>query len=168
MAEISGGEGKNKFSKKKRGKKVSTKIDMTPMVDLAFLLITFFMFTTTLSQPQAMEVNMPHKTKEKITQPIKESQALTVILGENNKIYWYTGITDPKVQVTNFSSGGVRKILLEKKQSIKDLVVVIKSLDTSKYKNMVDIIDEMHITGIERFAPVVVTDVDKELIKSVL
>src|SRR4051812_35730254 len=100
MAEVSSGEGRGKS--KKRSKKVSTKIDMTPMVDLAFLLITFFMFTTSLSQPKAMEVNMPDKTKENITQPIKESQALTVILGENNKVYWYTGITDPKVQVTDF------------------------------------------------------------------
>jgi biopolymer transport protein ExbD len=167
MAEVTSGGGKSN-SKKKRSKKVSTKIDMTPMVDLAFLLITFFMFTTTLSQPQAMEVNMPDKTKENISQPVKESQALTVILGDNNKVYWYTGITDPKVQVTDFSAGGIRKVLLEKNQTVKDLVVVIKSMDTSKYKNMVDMIDEMHITGILRYAPVTITEVDKQLIKGIL
>jgi biopolymer transport protein ExbD len=166
LAEVTTGGGKGKS--KKRSKKVSTKIDMTPMVDLAFLLITFFMLTTTMSQPQAMEVNMPDKTKEKITQPIKESQALTVILGENNKVYWYTGIKDPQIQVTDFSDEGIRKVLMEKNKSIKELVVIIKSMDTSKYKNMVDIIDEMHITGIQRFAPVSITEVDKKLIQNVL
>jgi biopolymer transport protein ExbD len=167
MAEVtSSSGGKNKS--KKRSKKVSTKIDMTPMVDLAFLLITFFMFTTTLTQPQAMEVNMPDKTKENITQPVKESQALTVILGDNNKVYWYTGITDPRVQVTDFSANGIRKVLQEKNLSMKDMVVIIKSMDTSKYKNMVDIIDEMEITGIKRFAPVAITEIDKQLIKGLL
>jgi biopolymer transport protein ExbD len=169
MAEVStGGGGKGKGKSKQRSKKVSTKIDMTPMVDLAFLLITFFMLTTTMAKPQAMEVNMPDKTKEKITQPIKESQALTVILGEDNKVYWYTGITDPKVQVTDFSADGIRKVLTEKNKTIREMVVVIKSMDTSKYKNMVDLIDEMHITGIQRFAPVAITEVDKELIKKAL
>lgn len=166
MAEVNSGGGKGKG--KKRSKKVSTKIDMTPMVDLAFLLITFFMLTTTMTKPQAMEVNMPDKTKEKITQPIKESQALTVILGENDKVYWYTGITDPKVQVTDFSANGIRKVLIDKNKSIHEMVVVVKSMDNSKYKNMVDMIDELHITKIQRFAPVSITDVDKQLIKSTL
>jgi biopolymer transport protein ExbD len=99
MAEISTGEGGKKS--KKRSKKVSTKIDMTPMVDLAFLLITFFMFTTSLNQPQAMELNMPDKKENKTTKLVDEL-ALTVILGEGNKVFWYQGIENPKVETTDY------------------------------------------------------------------
>lgn len=162
MAEINTGEGGKKD--KKRAKKVSTKIDMTPMVDLAFLLITFFMFTTSLTQPQAMELNMPD-TKDNKTTKLRQELALTIILGEGNKIFWYTGIENPKVETTDYSSGGIREVLKEKKQQIPGLVVVIKAVEKSRYKNLVDIIDEMHIVGIPRFVPVNITETDKELIK---
>src|SRR4026209_1642452 len=97
MAEISneqGGAEKGKH-KKVRAKKSSTHIDMTPMVDLAFLLLTFFMLTTTFSKPKTMEINMPVKPdKPEEEQKIKESQALTILLSANNKIVWYTGLGD--------------------------------------------------------------------------
>jgi len=86
-------------------------------------------------------------------------------MGPSDKIYWYIGITDPTVNVTNFSKTGIRKLLLEKKAEIPKLIVLIKSLDESKYKNMVDILDEMNINSIQRFAIVDVTKTDKELIK---
>jgi biopolymer transport protein ExbD len=162
MAEINTGEGGKKD--KKRTKKVSTKIDMTPMVDLAFLLITFFMFTTSLTQPQAMELNMPD-TKDNKTTKLRQDLALTIILGEGNKLFWYTGIDNPKIELSNYSPEGIREVLKEKKQQIPGLVVVIKALETSRYKNLVDIIDEMHIVGIPRFVPVNITEKDKELIK---
>src|SRR6185312_16128217 len=107
MAEVSTGGGKK--DGKKRAKKVSTKIDMTPMVDLAFLLITFFMLTTTFNKPQTMEVNMPDKTENNEQQPLKESKVLTIILGENDKVYYYTGLTNPKVELTDYSTEGIRK-----------------------------------------------------------
>jgi len=163
MAEVSSGGGKKE---KGRSKKVSTKIDMTPMVDLAFLLITFFMLTTTFSKPQTMEVNMPDKTDKQEKQPLKESKALTIILGEDDKVYWYTGLTNPKVEVTNYSADGIRKVLLNKNRQIKDLVVLIKAKDVSKYKNIVDILDEMHIANIKRYAIVDFTPTDEELIKN--
>src|SRR5215210_6572262 len=98
MAEVqtgdSGGDKKGKH-KKVRAKKNSTHIDMTPMVDLAFLLLTFFMLTTTFSKPKTMEINMPVKPdKPEEEQKIKESQALTILLTANNKIVWYTGLGD--------------------------------------------------------------------------
>jgi biopolymer transport protein ExbD len=161
MAEISTGEG---GKSKKRSKKVSTKIDMTPMVDLAFLLITFFMFTTSLNQPQAMELNMPD-TKDNKTTKLRQELALTIILGEGNKIFWYQGIENPKVETTDYSAGGIREVLKEKKKQIPGLVVVIKAVESSRYKNLVDIIDEMHIVGIPRFVPVNISETDKELIK---
>jgi biopolymer transport protein ExbD len=163
MAEINSG-GKKEG---KRSKKVSTKIDMTPMVDLAFLLITFFMLTTTFNKPQAMEVNMPDKTDKKETQPLKESKAMTIILGEDNKVYWYMGLTDPKVEVSDFSADGIRKVVLKKNKEVSDLVIVIKAMKTSKYKNMVDILDEMHITDSKRYAIVSITPLDVQLTKTI-
>src|SRR4051812_38873008 len=107
MADIStdAGGGRRGGKRRKRGN-ASTKIDMTPMVDLAFLLITFFMLTTTFSKPQAMDVNMPDKTDDDKKMEIKESRTMTVILGEANKIYWYMGFQNPEVKVTDFSKEG--------------------------------------------------------------
>ena len=90
---------------------------------------------------------------------------MTLVLGMENKVYWYLGITDPKVNVTNFSNDGIRKVLLRENAQIKDMVVLIKPADESKYKNVVDILDEMNISNISRYALVDITDVDKELIK---
>lgn len=165
MAEISN-QGGGKKDGKIRSKKTSTRIDMTPMVDLAFLLLTFFVMTTTLNKPQTMEITMPEKPKEEDKQPmVNEKRVLTLILGENDKIYWYLGITDPKVELTNFANDGVRKVLLRENAQIKEMVVLIKPSDESKYKNVVDILDEMNITNIARYALVDITNIDKELIK---
>ncbi|HLZ16058.1 MAG TPA: biopolymer transporter ExbD [Cyclobacteriaceae bacterium] len=166
MAEIQGGGDGGKKGGKIRSKKTSTRIDMTPMVDLAFLLLTFFVLTSTLSKPQTMEVTLPEKPKENDKQPeVNEKKVLTLVLGANDKVYWYVGITDPEVKRADFSKDGIRKILLEKKAAIRDLIVLIKAMDESKYKNMVDILDEMTISSIQRFAIVDITSVDKELVK---
>src|SRR4051812_48242131 len=127
MAEINqgGGGGKHKGGKV-RSKKMSTKIDFTPMVDLGFLLITFFMLTTTMSKPQTMQLTMPEKDKIEDSTKIKESTAMTIILSENNRIYYYFGITDPKVEVTNFSKDGIRKILIDKNRSTIDKLNPLK------------------------------------------
>ena len=165
MAEISGdGGGGGKKKGKIRSKKTSTRIDMTPMVDLAFLLLTFFVMTTTLNKPETMEINMPEKDDEKPPE-VNERHVLTLIMGENNKIYYYMGITDPEVKITNFSKDGIRKLLLTQKRDIPKLIVLIKSMDESKYKNMVDILDEMNINTIQRYTIVDITPTDKELVK---
>jgi len=164
MAEISQGSGKK--DGKVRSKKTSTRIDMTPMVDLAFLLLTFFVMTTTLNKPQTMEITMPDKPKTEDKQPlVNEKRVLTLVLGGDDKVYWYLGITDPKVELSNFSNDGIRKVLLQQNAQIKEMVVLIKPSDESKYKNVVDILDEMNISNIASFALVDITPVDKELIK---
>jgi biopolymer transport protein ExbD len=166
MAEVSQQGGGGKKDGKVRSKKTSTKIDMTPMVDLAFLLLTFFVMTTTLNKPQTMEITMPEKVKKEDNPPlVNEKKVLTLILGEKDKIYWYVGITDPKLEVADYSANSIRKLLIGKKAEIKDMVVLIKPSDESKYSNVVDIMDEMNISNIERFALVDITPVDKELIK---
>ena len=165
MAEISN-QGGGKKDGKVRSKKTSTRIDMTPMVDLAFLLLTFFVMTTTLNKPQTMEITMPEKPKNEDKPPVvNEKRVLTLVLGQNDKVYWYLGITDPKIEVTDFSPNGVRNVLMKENADIKDMVVLIKPSDESRYKNVVDILDEMNISNIGRYALVEITDVDKQLIK---
>src|SRR5690606_35486718 len=136
MAEIAnaGGGGSGKGAGKSR-KKTSTRVDMTPMVDLGFLLITFFMLTTTLSKQQIMQLNMPDKNKDNKEEKtdVKESQAMTLLLGEDDKVFWYTtkdGV--PDFHETNFDPNeGIRQVLLKKNKSVKDLIVVIKALDSA-------------------------------------
>jgi biopolymer transport protein ExbD len=165
MAEINS-EHSGKSDGKVRSKKTSTRIDMTPMVDLAFLLLTFFVMTTTLNKPQTMEITMPEKPKQEDNQPVvNERRVLTLLLGESDKIYWYRGITDPEVKVTDFSDGGIRNVLRLQNTETKDLVILIKPSDKSRYKNVVDILDEMNIGNIARYALVEITPVDLELIK---
>lgn len=166
MAEISqgGGGGHKKGGGKVRVKKASTKIDMTPMVDLAFLLLTFFILTTTFNKPKTMEVNMPDKVKdEKEQTKVNEKDILNLILSENDKIYWYIGLTPP-VSETNYSSNGVRKVLLEQSRANPKIMVLIKPEDKSRYENMVNILDEMNITNMKRYAIVEYTPDDKTII----
>ena len=167
MAEIDTGGG---GGKKKGPKKQSTKVDMTPMVDLAFLLITFFMLTTTFNKPQIMEVNMPDKNNEDKTIKLNFKRALTIILGNNNRVYFYQGVEDPKVSVTDYSDGGLRKVLLDKKKEIrqttgKDMFVVIKATEKSNFKNVVDVLDEMAITSAPTYALADMTSADNDLLK---
>ena len=169
MSEVNtGGGGGNKKGGKIRSKKQSTKIDMTPMVDLAFLLLTFFMLATTFSKPKTMELVMPEKPKPDDLPPkVQERTVLTILLAKNNKVVWYQGITNPQPTVTNYSSTGVRKVLLEKSREVgKKFVVLIKPSDGSTYRNVVDILDEMAITNVRSYALVDIATTDVDLLKA--
>src|SRR5512138_1445690 len=99
MASIDEGGGGHSHKKGpgvKKAKKLSTRIDMTPMVDLGFLLITFFIFTTTMSSPTTLKLNVPKDTeKEEEQNKAKESGALTIMLGKGNNVYYYEGQLAP-------------------------------------------------------------------------
>ena len=197
MAEIIQ-EDKQKGGKKKP-KKHSTHIDMTPMVDLMCLLITFFMLTTAFSKPKVMEIVLPEKIKknEKVEPPkIADSRTLNIIVGPKDIVYWYPGKADPAalvpLQQTDFGPTGIRQVLLDrnralfkkieqfqqdviagkiaiKQDSVRSAIrklktdddtgpiVLIKFYKKSKYKNLVDIIDEMSIVGIARY---IITDIN--------
>ena len=195
MASIEGGGdgGHKKGPGVKKAKKLSTSVDMTPMVDLGFLLITFFIFTTTMSSPTTMDLFMPKDTdKDEEQNKAKESGAMTILLSKNNVIYYYFGQLLPDASnflSTNFK--GIREIIINKKKDVKaahqhddkcqetwlknngdktscldtDLVIVIKPDVESTFKNTVDILDEMTINEIKRFAMVDLFAVEKDLIK---
>lgn len=207
MADIDTGGGGGKKGKKVRGKKQSTRVDFTPMVDLGFLLITFFMLTTSMNKPQTMEINMPVKDKdltEEDKTKVKASQAMTILLTKDDKVVYY--FVDEKSgepgtpQVTNFGKAGIRATLLNENRmrnakvdsiaiykeqlqtnkideqtfrnnvaaikSYKDgLIVIIKANDDSKYKNLVDILDEMNICNIGRYAIVDITPMEVDMLK---
>lgn len=168
----------------KKGKKLSTKIDLTPMVDLGFLLITFFMYTTTMSKPKTMEINMPNTEKidPQDQTKIKESTAMTVLLSKNHRIYYYEGLandpnTPPDLKVTTFKAkDGIRDAIIAKKQKVAQLqqsgalgpkdqaTILIKPDSNSTYDDLVNILDEMSINDIRVYAIVDITDVDQSFI----
>ena len=167
MAEIDSSGGGKKGGKK-RSKKMSTKIDMTPMVDLGFLLITFFMLTTTLAKPVTMQLNMPDKTDTKETSPVKLSETLTVCPDES-KVYYYQGIPTEAgtvMQVTNYSETGIRKVIADMKAKVgNNFTIVIKPTKKAKYRNMIDMLDECAITNNKRYALLEIDPDTEALIK---
>lgn len=170
MAQIQEQGGGKEKGGKVRSKKSSNKIDMTPMVDLAFLLLTFFMLTTTFAKPQVMDITMPVKDpNEEVQTPVKASNALTIILGEDDKLYYYEGLLspndpEPELVKSDYSSKGIRQVLLRLRAN-PDLVVMIKPHEESRYNNVVDILDEMAITNIKKYAIVDITKEDKEFVE---
>jgi biopolymer transport protein ExbD len=177
MAEMdtSSGGGHKKGPGVKKGKKLSTRVDLTPMVDLGFLLITFFIFTTTMSQPTAMRLFLPKDAdKPEDQNKAKESGALTILLGKDDNVFYYEGILDNANASANFKSSnfgngdeGIRNVILKKKANTneKDLVIVIKPTSECTYKNVVDILDEMSVNVCKRYALVDVSDVEEKLVK---
>jgi biopolymer transport protein ExbD len=162
MAEITQ-SGAQQSGGKVRTKKQSTKIDMTPMVDLAFLLLTFFILTTTFQKTNTMELTMPDNSTIAV-QPIRDKDVLNLVLAEGNKVYWWIGL-DPSAEITDYSKDGVRKLVLAQRRANPKLMVLIKPMDKAKYENMVDILDEMDITKTERYAIVNFTEDDKGRIR---
>jgi biopolymer transport protein ExbD len=141
---------------------------MTPMVDLGFLLITFFMLTTTLAKPVTMQLNMPDKTDTKETSPVKLSETLTVCPDEN-KVYYYQGIPTEAgtvMQVTNYSETGIRKVIADLKAKVgSNFTIVIKPTKKAKYRNMIDMLDECAITNNKRYALLEIDPDTEALIK---
>ena len=166
MAEMEVKESKKKGPGVKKSKKHSTRVDLTPMVDLGFLLITFFIFTTTVSQPTSMNLNMPKDTDNPdLDTKVKESGSLTLMLGKGDVIYYYFANDPTTMQTTGYKD--VRKIILEKKRTTpaEDLFVIIKPDKDATYKNAVDIIDEMSINDVTRYAMVDPTPEEYKLIQ---
>ncbi len=208
MASIDSGGGDSGHKKGpgvKKAKKLSTRVDMTPMVDLGFLLITFFIFTATMSSPTTLPLNMPKDVDdpEQKTE-VKQSGVLTIMLGKDDQVYYYEGQLEVSADKNNFKQTtfkGIRDVIINKKKEVigrfnpatvdaeacetekasakkagdpnwekacedMDFVVILKPNADATYKNTVDILDEMTINQVKRYAMVKVLDVENELIKA--
>ncbi|MCS6894636.1 MAG: biopolymer transporter ExbD [Bacteroidia bacterium] len=177
-AEVGGDSGAPKKGKKKgkaRKPKKRPRIDMTPMVDLGFLLLTFFVLTTTMSTPNTMPVVVPPKITEKdeVEPPkIAEGKVITLLVGRA-KVYYYVGVEKPELFQTTFSpKSGIRKVLLDRRQKVAqrygkadEMIVIIKMLDEAQYKDFVDILDEMAIIQQKKYALVDITPEEKSMIE---
>lgn len=169
MAELNTGDGGGKKgSGKVRSKKSGSKVDLTAMVDLAFLLITFFMLTTTLSKPQSMSLGLPDKEDKpdpKNQVKVDENRTMTILLGDNDKMVRYVGLLATPVKGGapkdfSYGKGGIREELLARKKLVleytgnkdKGMIVIIKPSKKSNYRNLVDILDEMAIVDVPTYA----------------
>lgn len=169
MAEI---ETKRSNSKKKTFNKKSTRVDLTPMVDLGFLLITFFVFTTTMSTPKAMDLVMPYD-KAPPGDNICESCVLTVLLDKNNRIKYYEGAAEnnPPVKETGFAPEQIRNVLMQKKADVikarggnDQFTLIIKASPASNFKNFVDITDEVTICQLKKYYIDELNEADKKIL----
>ncbi len=207
MAEVNTGDGGGGKHQKKRAKKSSTRIDMTPMVDLAFLLLTFFVLTSTFAKPKVMDINFPAKPKGP-EPPMLVNNALTFIMSKDDGIFYYYGEFYPEgnakampptqLTKTDFSSEGLHKLLLDrnkptidaidkltaqfKNKEIADttykrlvyhekglkaaLTVLIKADDQAIYKNVIDVVDELNICNVGKYAIVDLGAKENELLKA--
>ncbi len=207
MAEVNTGDGGGGHGKhdKKRAKKLSTRIDMTPMVDLAFLLLTFFVMTSTFNKAKTMEINFPADEPDKEKQQ-KVNNALTFIMSKDNSIYYYYGEFFPannkngkpatELTKTDFSKDGLHKLLLDKNKGTVEainklseqlkireiadttykrlavnakgdktaLTVLIKADDKAVYKNVIDLIDELNVCQVGKYAVVDMMPAEFELV----
>lgn len=150
-----------------RNKKQVIRIDMTPMVDLGFLLITFFVFTTTITTPKATDLYMPRDEIVDL-QKLPKSLALTLLLNDNNKIYYYHGDMDEAIKAnevfeTSYSTyEGIGKVIRQKQEVIdasgkfidgrRGMMMVIKPTSECVYKNLVDALDEVMINDVKKYA----------------
>ena len=207
MAEVNTGGGHDKGKGKKvKQKKVNLRVDFTPMVDMNMLLITFFMFCTSLSKPQTMEINMPSRDKieEGEESKVRASEAVTIILGGDDKVFYYFGLVedksvydDPNFLIeSNYSETGLRAMLLSRnkkviaemqelkakkldnqiseedfrKQSIEIKgqkgapTVMIKAMNEAVYKKLIDVLDEMQICNVGKYAVVDIQEGDEFLV----
>ena len=192
MADVDsgGGGGKGRKGGGPKTKKKSTKIDMTAMVDVAFLLLTFFVLTATMSNSGVMELTMPPKVEEELEdelrQKIIEDKIMTLIVDENDKVSYYVGAIGPDLELkeTNYSNEGLRKVILGHlnynivlgtqrcatgKGAVMtancwDPIFVVKPRVIARYKNLVDLLDELAITEAPKYAIDKFTETDSLLL----
>jgi biopolymer transport protein ExbD len=149
--------------KKKKKKRAGVRIDMTPMVDVAMLLLTFFMLTTVFSKPQTMELNLP--PEKDIIVEVAASTLLTVRVEPNMAIYWSMGNEPTALKKIAFKE--LRPLLVERLRSIPKLITLVQIDREAKYNDMVDIMDELNLANITKFSIAPMKDADKKLIAKI-
>jgi len=155
-----GGSRSRKKGKRKPKKRVNVRMDMTPLVDVAFLLLTFFMMTTVFRKPSTMEINLPPNDAKV---EIAESNLLTIRIDEAKMIYYSFGIDIPK----KLKFEDLKKFLAETSSQNPKLVVLLKIDRKGKFNYMVDVIDELNMAKLDRFSIAPMTDIDlKEMARA--
>ena len=147
-------------------------IDMTPMVDLGILLITFFIFTTSMTEKRVTNLIMP---KDGEPTGLPESKAITAILGENNKVFVYAGrwdnaVSDKNITETNYNVyQGLGNFIRARQKQLKnkrnDLMLLIKPLNNASYQDVIDALDEALINNVQRYAIVQATTEERAYIQ---
>lgn len=158
MAELQSNEHRSKGKNKRTRKfKLSTRVDLTPMVDLGFLLITFFIFTTSMTRPTAMRLIVPDDRSKKDSSVTAENKTLNLILGGHHAIWYYSGTDMQHAQSTSKASSlreiitQQRKKMAERNGKADELVVLIKPTQDASYGELVNVLDEMTIGQVKRY-----------------
>ncbi len=156
---------RGKHSKRKKKKRIGFHLDMTPLVDITFLLLTFFMFTTTMLKPQIMEMRIPPEMYD--TVEVKASELLTIILRADGKVFWYAGKIDPKKDPTNkpeeIKINQIKTLAIEKnlKPNVRNkLITVFKIAENAKYEQVIQILDQLNQAELN-----IIEEVSKDLDK---
>jgi len=145
--------------KRKKTKRVNIRIDMTPLVDVAFLLLTFFMLTTSMARPQTMEINLPPDENVKVE--IAESNLLTIRVSEKGEVFWNIALDAPK----KIEFDKLRGFIRERSQANSKLVTLVKIDPKAKYEMMVNIMDELNQAEMQRFSIARMTEQDQKLVE---
>ncbi len=153
----SGGRGRHK--KKHAKRRMGVRLDMTPMVDVAFLLLTFFMLTTVMRKQQTMEINLPPNNQTKVD--IAQSNLMTLYVDENDKIFYAEG-TEKSPHPIDMTA--LEKFVQQKGAQNSKLVILLKFDRKAKYHMMVDVIDKLNLAQENRFSIAPLTDTDKKFL----
>ncbi|WP_257659284.1 ExbD/TolR family protein [Parapedobacter lycopersici] len=157
------------------GRRLQPRVDLTAMVDLAFLLITFFMLTTSINKQQALDIAMPDISDTTEQLQMADNRTVTVLIGENDRVDWYWGMLEKPIAgpyTTTHGKYGIRKVLLEKKDEVvtltgepdKGLMVIIRPSEKSDYASLVNVLDEMKICGVNQFMIGQISDAEEEVL----
>ncbi|MDP4256322.1 MAG: biopolymer transporter ExbD [Bacteroidota bacterium] len=174
MAELNMQAGTSRGRSKRRSKKLSTRIDLTPMVDLGFLLITFFFVTTTWAKPRAMAFNLPADGPSTL---VGKNAALSVLACGDNKLFYYHGDLGEALKagacgITGYGAGGLRTVIRNKQEAMDrsykggrtEMTLLIKATPQASVRNIVSLLDEMRISGVAKYALVDLSEEEKELV----
>jgi biopolymer transport protein ExbD len=162
MGAVETGESKSHArggKKHKKKRRLRIRIDMTPMVDVAFLLLTFFMLTTYFSKPQTMELNLPADEKAQVE--VAESNLMTLRVAPDGEIFWNTGMEPAnRIEVKD-----LRKFLVDKNKENPKLITLLKIDREGKYRMLVKVMDEIAIAQVQRFSLAPMTEYDRRQIQ---
>ncbi len=178
MAEVTTASSEQKAGVR-RSKKLSTRVDLTPMVDLGFLLITFFVFTTNISKPVVMKVHTPAPDTPHVVTQAPESVTLTMILLDQNQVFYFHGQLEEAIAAHHYGitgynvQNGIGEVIRQKKASMinmgkkpTDVILIIKPSSLSSYQNCVDILDEVRINDVQIYALVDLEEADRKALHS--